>query len=287
MRAMRRHDVRAASYAAAQPPPTDTSHPKATEDCLSDAIPTRVKPATKRSGVTRWMVATVAAMLCMWVTVAMCTPVLTGSWHITWAVLGVVACAVLVMVAYTWTPPASRARNITLAVVAGLSVCFFTGVFTNPVIVDGAVQANTSATAAQVRYITDMRDDLYTLRELDKKLSASDAAAWASPAQFDEGKTQVQDIGRKYRDVLESASPPAGVLADPTRRTLSAAHTLTLAYDNKIALLRNDDTKLRADLNAHRGAFATALVQAGASLSEALNTLDYDITLTAPQGASS
>jgi hypothetical protein len=277
VRGRKRDDaIRSASFAAAAGPPVGA--PDAPEPSPGRAR-TRRTPLAPGRGLWVLSVAGAGAVAC--VGGAWGSPPLAGAWTV--SVVATAAIIASVFLGYAWTnrsTVSTRTAMTTSLMTGALSVFFLTGLATNPVIIEGDVQLNTSSSARGVRYVETMRDDVYELRNLDNKLSASDAAAWASPEEYDSAKIRVEEIGRTYRDVLENTAPPAGELADPTRRTLAAAYTLTKAYEAKIGLLRTDDSKLRTDLSAARKTFADELVSAGASLSEAVTALNYTIDLT-------
>jgi hypothetical protein len=228
------------------------------------------------------VVACVGFFAAVSVTLVTSTPVLGKLWS--WP--QVIAGAVFAILFGFWavatfrSAPKSRGRVVVVSVLAVLLACFVAGALSSPVLVGGQVKLDTSTQARTVRYVTGMRDDLYTLKDLDATLALPDAQVWADPKQVEVGRKKAENIGLKYQTILDGDGPPAGQLADPTRRTLTAAYTMVQAYDLKAKLLKADDAKLRADLAAARTKFATELVEAGSALGEAVDALGYDITLT-------
>lgn len=222
-----------------------------------------------------------AAWLAAAATVLTATPVVSGVWNPAVAAAGAAGTAVLVLAAvHAWrTAAPSRRRTATAAVALFAFAALAAGALSDPVVVDGRVALSTSATSQQVRYIEGLRDDMYSLRDDDARLGAPEAEAWADRRTLAEGKNRATAVAEKYQAVLSGDGPPAGELADPTRRTMAAAYTLVKAYEAKEALTKEDAPALRDDLAGRRAQFADELSAASASLTEAVRALNLPVQL--------
>ena len=274
----RADQVRAAALAAACSPPDP------------DTI---VQPSTSHKGYgTSLLIYTmllVAASLIFCTTLAFAAPVLGHGWEPTWLAVGVVLFSLLVRISYvraqllrTGPKKVKRQTLLISLIVFLLTSSFAVGVLTDPVVVNGHIVANTSATAKSVRYVEKMRDDLYTMRSLDSKLAVSDAQTWAKSSELTSGSTKAQDIATYYKTMLDTTDLPDGALVEPTKHTITTAYTLAHGYDLKTQILRasTNDPKLQEQLASTRSTFAAELTTSGASLTEATDALGFDIDLS-------
>lgn len=294
---VRTEQIRSAALAASLRPPDPTTRlgyqPDATPDTNDSDTPTEQHAGVRgqlRAHVGPWTRpdiifagAGVAVLAALFVVTLRGFGALTGQFDVLWTVAGIGAGASGIYLGWRTYPHTHKnPRRLLIGALLVAVAAFFTGIASNPIVVNGNVTATTSADAANIRYITTMRDNLYTLRALDAELGLPEAQAWAQASEYDKGKAEAGGLAVTYKNVLDGSGPPAGSLAEPTRHTLAAAYACAQAYDIQTRLLRNDDDKLRADLGKTRTVFSDELAAAGAGLKRSVADLGYNLELSKP-----
>lgn len=176
-----------------------------------------------------------------------------------------------------WAQAPRKVRTPTGVISAVLLAAFVIGTVNNPVFIDGKLYLSSSSTVKKSNFAVHLRNDLYTMRDLDALLALSTEDAWAKQSQLEPGRSKALAIGTRYSGMLDAGTVPDEAFVAAARDAEAAAFSEAKALQDKESLVKQDDASIADDLATSRADFANSLIASGQELGDAADKLNIPL----------